>query len=574
MSPRMRLGLICVAVTALISACAAPPPSRAKPQSGVTQKAATFHRVTAAIRAIPASMVQQKTQRSVGSIRGLDAVEELVHAGLTFLNNDGSPAPQLAAAVPTVENGLWKIFPDGRMETTWRIRETARWHDGTQITSEDLAFTAAVEQDKEVGIPPYPAYESIESITAPDPRTVTVAWKRPFIEADGMFGYRVAGLPMPRHLLEKAFAEDKAGFTGLSYWTTDFVGAGAYKIKDWVRDSHVVLQANDEYVLGRPKIDEIEVKFIPDPTTLMANVLAGVELTLGKTISLDQALQLRDQWKDGRMLTKPQAWTPINVQFINPNPTIVTDYRFRRAMIQAIDRQQLSDTVWSGQSNVAHSYVLQGIPFYNLVEPSIVKYEYDPRAAAQAIEGLGYTKRADGFFSDASGQRLSVSIYSTVQNDIHPKTTAAVADYWQRLGVEVEQVLIPIQRAQDREYRAQFPGFELIENANSISSSDIRRFHSSSTPLPENRFQVTGNNSRYRNPELDSFIDRYITTIPMPERMQALAGILHHQTENLTQLPLFHGVDPTMVANRILNVTARADRWTQAWNVQEWAVKD
>src|SRR5438270_12111190 len=114
-----------------------------------------------------------------------------------------------------------------------------------------------------------------------------------------MFSYRVAGLPLPKHLLEKAFNEDKATFQGLPYWNEEVVGAGAFKIAEWVADSQAVLRASDSYVLGRPKIDEIEIKFIPDPTTMMANVLACVELSLGKTISLDQAILLRDQWKDG-----------------------------------------------------------------------------------------------------------------------------------------------------------------------------------------------------------------------------------------------------------------------------------
>jgi ABC-type transport system substrate-binding protein len=244
-------------------------------------------------------------------------------------------------------------------------------------------------------------------------------------------------------------------------------------------------------------------------------------------------------------------------------------------MLQAIDRPQLVEAIWSGQSTVANSYVSEDVALYHeVIEPSVVKYAYDPRQAAQMIEGLGYTKRADGFYYDGSGQKLSVQIYTTVQNDIHPKTTATVADYWQRLGVEVEQVLIPIQRAQDREYRATFPAFELVETTNAITPGDIRRLHSASTPLPENKFQVTGNNSRYRNPELDADIDRYITTIPMNERMQALSAVVHILSENLPTLPLFRGVDPTMVANRIVNVTARAEGWTQAWNVQDWEVKN
>jgi hypothetical protein len=51
--------------------------------------------------------------------------------------------------------------------------------------------------------------------------------------------------------------------------------------------------------------------------------------------------------------------------------------------------------------------------------------------------------------------------------------------------------------------------------------------------------------------------------------MQALAGLVHRQTENLSQLPLFHGADPTLISNQLLNVTARGSAFTQAWNAHE-----
>jgi ABC-type transport system substrate-binding protein len=260
------------------------------------------------------------------------------------------------------------------------------------------------------------------------------------------------------------------------------------------------------------------------------------------------------------------------VQFVNPSPTIVTDLRFRQAMLQATDRQQLADFVFSGQAAMAHSYVNPEIPLYNLVEPNVVRYAYDPGRAAQLIEELGYTRRSEGF-AGPGGQRLEVAVYTPTTNDIQPKALAALADQWQRVGVAVEQVLIPPQRAQDREYRAQFPAFELAERPNRLTASDMRRFHSSQAPLPENRFRATGNVSRYQHPELDGLIERYAATIPLPERMQVLGGIVHHMTMYLPHLPVFFGADPTMISNRLINVTARGDTFTQAWNVQDWDVQ-
>jgi len=196
----------------------------------------------------------------------------------------------------------------------------------------------------------------------------------------------------------------------------------------------------------------------------------------------------------------------------------------------------------------------------------------DVRMMAQILESLGYSKRGDGFLYDPAGRRLNIDLRIPLQNDIHAKTAAPVADYWHQLGVAVEQVGIPIQRATDREYRALYPAFEIVERRNSLQVSEMIRMHGSEVQLAEQRFRGSGT-MRYRNAEHDALIERYATTIPMPDRMEALGRLVHHQTENLTHLPIFFGADPTLISNRLINVTARGDAFTQAWNVHEWDVQ-
>jgi hypothetical protein len=55
--------------------------------------------------------------------------------------------------------------------------------------------------------------------------------------------------------------------------------------------------------------------------------------------------------------------------------------------------------------------------------------------------------------------------------------------------------------------------------------------------------------------------------------MNALATLVHHQTQNLSELPLFYGADPTLISNRLVNVTGRGPLYTQAWNAQEWDIR-
>src|SRR5213080_2235576 len=113
------------------------------------------------------------------AVPGREAVADLVNTGMINFDNHGTLIPRLAEAVPSIENGLWRVFPDGRMETTWHIREGARWQDGQPLTADDLAFTAQLWRDPELPVLGHIAFGSIDSVEAMDARTVTVSWKKP-----------------------------------------------------------------------------------------------------------------------------------------------------------------------------------------------------------------------------------------------------------------------------------------------------------------------------------------------------------------------------------------------------------
>src|SRR5204863_4586653 len=136
---------------------------------------------------------------------------------------------ELAESLPTIENGGWQVFADGRMETTWKIKQGARWQDGAPFTTEDVAFAAQVAQDPALPFPRDPGYRSVAAIEAPDSQTLVIRWKEPYIEADRLFGMRL--LPLPRHLLDEQYTENKASFAQLPYWTSEFVGTGPFQVK-------------------------------------------------------------------------------------------------------------------------------------------------------------------------------------------------------------------------------------------------------------------------------------------------------------------------------------------------------
>jgi peptide/nickel transport system substrate-binding protein len=303
MSVRRRFGVPrCVAALALCAMTLACASQDAGPRAAGAETAAANsapRRIVAAVMVEPQALFRPLIPGAY-IIQVGDLVDSVVHMSLTTEDDRGIRRAALAEAVPTLENGLWRLLPDGQMGLVWRIRQGAQWHDGTAFTADDLLFTMEVAQ--EPTLPEFRsgaggAFELIDRVTAVDPQTISVTWKTPFIRADGLFSTGLEGFaePLPRHLLGALLGDNRETFLQSSYWTREYIGLGPYKLREWAPGSHLTLDANDRYVLGRPKIDEMQVRFVLDANTLSANLLAGaVEVTLGTGLSLEQSLEVRD----------------------------------------------------------------------------------------------------------------------------------------------------------------------------------------------------------------------------------------------------------------------------------------
>ncbi len=568
---RCNRGLIlCLTAMLLGAGCAAPggAPNAGAPRDAASQPAAGPKRITVAIAGEPHTLYQKLNPQS--TVRGIEELEQLVHTGFTTTNNMGTLVPQLAEAVPSLENSLWRVQGDGRMELTWTIREGAAWHDGTPVSAADALFAAALGRDRELPIFRDKGWDLVESVEAVDARTVRVTWKAPYIEADSLFS-SAFGQILPSHILAAPYAADKTSLTQLPFWTEEFVGAGPYRVRDFTRGSSMVLEANSAYVLGRPKIDVIETLFIVDSNTLVANVLAGtVELTLGRGISFDQAIQVRSLWREGRVEIPVTSLVQLFPQLLTPSPAVIGEVRFRRALLHGINREEMAATLQSGLAPVAHSFVSPEDAEYRHVEAGIVRFPYDPRRAAQLIEGVGYSKGTDGIYRDPAGARLGVELRAT-GTDINQKTMLSVADHWKRLGLEPETVTVPPQLASDLEYRATFPGFSVQRQGAALTN--IRNFHSSQAALPENRW-VGGNYPRYMNAELDALIERFDATLPFADRMAIGTQAVQHLTDRVIELPLFFDGQPALISNRLVGLTAGGGGQKRTtWNAQDWDVR-
>jgi peptide/nickel transport system substrate-binding protein len=563
-----------LALLIVVGGCspAAPAGRSSSGPSGDATRSGGTKRISVVIRGNPFALAQAINAGGAGTVPGIDQVEGMLHTGLAVEDGSGRLRPRLAEAVPSQENGLWRVEPDGRMETRWRLNPNLVWQDGSPFTADDLLFTVQVVQEPTVELARTTAYELIDHAEAPDPQTLVVFWKKPFIKADSLFSTTSNSnqriMPMPRHLLEVDFRQDPTTFTQLPYWTRSFVGLGSYRVVDYVEGSHMVVRANDRYLLGRPKIDEIEVKFIPDPSTIAANVLAdAIDLTLGGRFSVEWGVNIRDRWSGGRMVPNgTSSFMGIFVQLLSPNPAVLGEVPFREALVRSVDRREMSETIQAGLAQVSHSIIPEDAPEYAAISSSVVKYDYDLRRAMQIIEGYGYERGSDGGFRDASGQRLVLEMRTRGGDDLQEKTLFGASGFFQQAGITIEPLVFAALRANDREFRSTHPGMEVVRQPS--GGDALSRYHGADVPTAENNYRGV-NRTRYRNADFDALIDRYTTTIPERERNDVLGQAVNHMTRNIVVIGVYSIVDPTMISNRLVSV----DLGNPTWNAHEWDLR-
>jgi peptide/nickel transport system substrate-binding protein len=332
----------------------------------------------------------------------------LLSAFLAYLTPQQQPMPYLAAELPDLQRGTWKLFPDGRMETTYKLNSKATWHDGSPVTAQDFVFAYTVRTDPALGVNYANVEKRIGAARALDDSTLFLEWPAPYIYA-GMIPPQFFA-PLPSHLLADLYATgDKSSFREGPYWREQFIGSGPYRLESWQPGVELVARAHPGFVFGKPPVDRIIFKFMGDGTSIVANLLAGsLDAAFHNSIGFEESQELRHAGWNGTY----EYWrgNPRFMQFQqrdwgNLVPAVL-DARIRRALLHAIDRSAIVDGLYEGTAKVQHFWLDPSDPAFPAVNGAVTKYEYDPARAQVLLQEAGWTKGSDGFVRNSRGEIL------------------------------------------------------------------------------------------------------------------------------------------------------------------------
>lgn len=480
---------------------------------------------------------------------GWGSLSEFYANGLVTDAVTGGLEPRLAAKLPSFDDGSIALLPDGRMQTTWYLRPGVKWHDGAPFTANDLALAIQIFLHPE--IPKGSSASTIlraERVETPDALTAVITWNAVSTAAAAL-DLR-ALWPYPAHLLAEPFQGDKQAFQALPYFTSDYVGLGAFRLTDFGQGDAQIFDRFDDYFLGRPRVDRIIIRPIPDANTLLTNLQGGsIDIASEQTIPHTLFLQLRDAWKssgEGIVLQRQGIWRYVWLQLraeFARQPQVARDARLRRGLLLAIDRDALGESLLPGLANTsADSFMTSSDPRAPIVGQPFARYRYDVTAALGELADAGWRPSPDGRLVNPAGEHLEMPLRTTMQ---YPQEMAIVADYWRKLGLGVAEEIVPPAFRQDAEYNAKHPGGDLT--GRTFNEGVLRYFDSRLIAAPENRWR-SGNLPGYANPAFDALLDRLDATFDVQEQGRLLRAAGEILATDLPVLPTYFA--PWLIAVR------------------------
>jgi peptide/nickel transport system substrate-binding protein len=452
-----------------------------------------------------------------------------IYEGLLRYDHDLSPMPGLAES--------WEVSPDG-LTYTFKLRQDAKWHDGTPFTAKDVVFSTT-EFLPEVHPRARANFSHVESVEAPDDHTVVFKLKQPFPAF--LKAFEVSSAPMmPAHIYEDTdYKQNPKNATP--------IGTGPFKFDEWVKGSHIHLVKNEDYYLdGKPYLDDIYFRVIPDAASRALALETG-EVDVSQYNDVEpfdvprlEALPHLSMTTKGYEFVAPLSWIEINTR-----EAPLDDKRFRQALAHALDREFIRDRIWFGLGRVATGPVNSVTPFH---EPDVPQYEYDPQKAEALLDEMGLEPYADGV-------RAEITLTPMPYGETWARLAEYIKQAWGKIGVEVTlestDVAGWVQKVSNWDYETtndfvyQY-GDPSLGVARTYISDNIRKG------------VMFSNTMGYSNPRVDELFAAAAVENDPAKREEQLSEAQKILVEDMPVIWLLEMEFPTFVNNRVHNAVSTA----------------
>lgn len=309
--------------------------------------------------------------------------------------------------VPAVAES-YDISKDGKIYT-FRLRENVKFHNGALVTAEDVIYSikrsAGLLETADPAVVVESALSNVSEVNKVDETTVEVVLKEGDTE---LLGYLTCAI-IPKDSKEL---------------DTVPVGTGPFKFVSYTPLESLVVEKNEDYyIAGKPYLDQVTFKIVPNPDSAVLDLLAG-SLDIFPYLTETQAAQLSKQFNiaEGHM-------NLVQGLFLNNDVKPFNDVKVRQALNYAIDKQGILNMVAGGKGTVIGSNMFPGFSKY-FNETTAGTYSYDVNKAKELLTKAGYP----------NGFTFTIKVPSNYK--FHVDTTQVIVEQLKQVGItaKIEQI--------------------------------------------------------------------------------------------------------------------------------------
>jgi peptide/nickel transport system substrate-binding protein len=323
----------------------------------------------------------------------------------------------------------WEVSADG-LTYTFRLYNNVKWHDGTKFTSADVKYTYDYIINNKM---PGRAYlVPTTKIETPDDYTVKMILSEPnsaFLSYLGTWTMNLCILP--KHIYDVGIPWEK----NPNIYKP--IGTGPFKFQELKSGQYAKLVRYDDYHKGRPYLDSVVWRIVPDVSVAM-QMLKSAELTIlgcGNAIPFSE-LGVLSKTSGIAVRGAPLGGEDIFALEINVGDpkSPFYDVRVRRALSMAINRQELEDRVCFGYTKAGKSIFTEDIAW--CFNPNAKYPDYNPQEAEKLLDEAGLRRGPDGI-------RFRTSIiYGTYFGNVNQGLAEVISTQLAKVGIECKHSLL------------------------------------------------------------------------------------------------------------------------------------
>lgn len=507
---------------------------------------------------------------------------------LASMGPDGKPVPNLAAEIPTVENG--GVSRDLRT-VTWKLKQGVKWSDGSDFTADDVVFTYQYMSDEKTAATDSTQAEGVEKVEALDRYTVRVTWKEPNPNPYQLF---VSGLG---NIIQKKQFQDYMGEKAKDApGNLNPIGTGPYKVREFKPGDVVVYEINEHYrEPDKPFFKEVQLKGGGDATSAARAVFQTGDFDYAWNLQVEAAV-LQQLMQGGRgdfisavspnverlLLNRADPNTEVDGARSEPTTKhpFFSDLRVRQAFALAVNRKAIAEQLY-GQAGEATCNIVTAPPEVNSPNTAnleICRLAGTPEGIARAnqlLDEAGWRRGPDGVRTK-DGVRMKV-VYQTTVNPVRQKTQDIVKSGWEQIGVEVELKTVQAgvffsTDVGNPDTASKFytdvemftNGAEQPDQTNYLANWITRQIAQKSNEWRGNNYE------RYSNPEYDALHEQLRRETDPARRRELVIRMNDILVSDVVIIPLVARKSPVSGKSKQLQGILPNPWDSELWNIADW----